>query len=429
MLLSAGEDSGMDERRGRQAGVWLTLLLGALVLLNYVDRGALGIAAPKLKHELDLTPYAFGLAVSAFAWIYAPAQFAVGWLADRFCVYRLIAAGLALWALATLLTGFVSGLAMLVALRVILGVGEGVAFPAASKIIARHVAPEHRGIANGTVAAALAWGPALGTFAGGLLLASVGWRAIFWVFGGVTLLWLVPWLIASRPHWSDRASRAGDSVPVRTVMREPTPWLLGIGHFCNTYGFFFLLAWLPLYLVEARGLSIGTMTGMATAVYLVQGAGALLWGWGSDALVRRGWPEGRLRKGLLSFYQLSLAAAIVGAALATSTATLFGWLLLAGAVGGIGGANSYALAQIYAGPRAAGSWVGILNGVGNCSGIVGPILTGWLVGRHGGDFHVAFYASAGIVGFGALWWWLALPPVEPVAAAVEPGIPSAAAVE
>jgi len=139
--------------RSRRAGLWLTLLLGALVLLNYVDRGAVGIAAPELKDELALSLTGFGIAVSAFSWVYAPAQFAVGWLSDRFCVYRLIAVGLAVWALATFLTGFVNGLAMLIALRVALGIGEGVAFPSASKIIARHVSAERRGIANATLAA------------------------------------------------------------------------------------------------------------------------------------------------------------------------------------------------------------------------------------------------------------------------------------
>lgn len=399
----------MATKAGDRAGFWLTLLLAALVLLNYVDRGALGIAAPKLEGDLQLTKLEFGLAISAFAWVYAPAQFAVGWLADRFCVYRLIALGLALWSLATLLTGFAQGLAWLIAMRVLLGIGEGVAFPAASKIIARHVPDARRGIANGLIAAALAWGPALGTFAGGLLLAGAGWRAIFWVFGGVTIIWLLPWLLASRGHWSDRASRSGETVPVRAVLRQPTPWLLGIGHFCNTYGFFFLLAWLPLYLIQARGLSILEMTGITTTVYLVQGAGALAWGWWSDWMVRRGADEGRLRKGLMAFYQTALAVAILGTAYASSTQGLFGWLLLAGAVGGIGGSNCYAIAQIYAGPRATGGWVGIMNGLGNTSGIVGPILTGWLIQASGGDYHVAFLVSAGIAAFGAFWWWFALP--------------------
>src|SRR3954471_24187562 len=159
-MAETTKDSG-----GGRAGLWLTLLLAAMVLLNYVDRGAIGIAAPKLKDELMLSAAAFGVVISAFSWIYAPAQFAVGWLSDRFCVYRMIAAGLALWALATFFTGFANGIAMLVVLRVMLGIGEGVAFPSASKIIARHVTAERRGLANSAVAAALAWGPAVGTFA------------------------------------------------------------------------------------------------------------------------------------------------------------------------------------------------------------------------------------------------------------------------
>ncbi len=131
--------------------------------------GAVGIAAPKLKDELMLSATAFGIAVSAFSWIYAPAQFAVGWLSDRFCVYRMVGAGLVVWSVATFLTGFANGLVMLVALRLMLGIGEGVAFPSASKIIARHVSARRRGLANSTVAAALYWGPALGTFAGGVI--------------------------------------------------------------------------------------------------------------------------------------------------------------------------------------------------------------------------------------------------------------------
>ena len=135
----------MDNARASRAGLRLTLLLGALVLLNYVDRGAIGIAAPKLKDELGLSATAFGIAVSAFSWIYAPAQLAVGWLSDRFCVYRLVAIGLAIWSFATFLTGFADGLMLLITLRLVLGIGEGVAFPSASKIIARHVAGESGG--------------------------------------------------------------------------------------------------------------------------------------------------------------------------------------------------------------------------------------------------------------------------------------------
>ena len=82
-----------------------------------------------------------------------------GWLCDRFSVYRLLALGILLWAASTLLMGFVGGFLSLLVLRVMLGVGESIAFPGSSKIIARHVPPERRGIANAAVAAGIALGP------------------------------------------------------------------------------------------------------------------------------------------------------------------------------------------------------------------------------------------------------------------------------
>jgi MFS family permease len=309
------------------------------------------------------------------------------------------------------LTGFADGLAMLVALRVMLGIGEGVAFPSASKVIARHVTPGRRGIANSVLAAALSWGPALGTFAGGLILRYYGWRPIFIVFGSITLLWIVPWLLVSRPQWRRFAHGSGNDVPTRQVMRNPTVWNMGIGHFCNTYGFYFLLAWLPLFLVKVRGFTILEMTAMMTTSYVIQGFGALFWGWLSDRLIMSGRDEGQLRKGLQCLYQLTSAVAILGIGLAASPNAIFAWLIFGALFGGIGGTSAYAIAQIYAGPEAAGSWVGIMNGVGNTSGIVGPILTGVLI-EQTGSYMSAFVVSAAIVAFGAIWWWFALPRIQ-----------------
>src|SRR5687768_10857159 len=188
----------------RSTGTGLVLLLGLAILLNYVDRGAIAIAAPQLKPELALNATGFGVAVSAFFWVYVPLQFAVGWACDRWCVYRLLAAGIALWAVSTMAMGLVGGLASLVVLRMLLGLGESITFPGASKVIARHVAPENRGMANSVVATGIALGPVVGTFAGGMLVAAYGWRMMFIIFGALTLLWVVPWLLSARrlPNFS-----------------------------------------------------------------------------------------------------------------------------------------------------------------------------------------------------------------------------------
>src|SRR4030095_10926722 len=133
----------------------LILLLGAAIFLNYVDRGAIAVAAPLMKGELGLSATAFGTAVSAFFWVYAPVQLGVGWLCDRFSVYRLMAGGILLWAASTLLMGLVGGFASLLVLRVMLGVGESICFPGAGKIIACHVPAERQDIANAAVAAGI----------------------------------------------------------------------------------------------------------------------------------------------------------------------------------------------------------------------------------------------------------------------------------
>src|SRR3954463_2418281 len=176
----------------------IVLLLGAAIFLNYVDRGSIAVAAPGMKGELGLSNEAYGWAFSAFFWVYAPVQLFAGWLCDRFSVYKLLAAGILLWAGSTLLTGFVAGFASLFVLRVMLGVGESLAFPGSSKIIARHVPAEQRGVANSALAMGIALGPAVGTLAGGLMVAHLGWRAMFFVFGLVTLIWLLPWVQAVR---------------------------------------------------------------------------------------------------------------------------------------------------------------------------------------------------------------------------------------
>ena len=394
---------------------WLIVLIAASVLLNYVDRGAIGVAGPLMKDELALSATGFGIAVSAFFWIYAPMCVLAGWLCDRVCVYRMFALGVAVWALSTTLTGLVGGLTMLIILRLTLGLGESIAFPGSSKIIAAQVAPANRGSANAAVAAAIAFGPAVGVLAGGMIMDVYGWRPIFLIFGLVTLVWLVPWHFVSRPLRADRlAAPIIAPYPMRRLLRLPSLWIMGIGHSLSNYGFYFLLAWLPLYLVKVRGFSIPEMTVLTTFGFAAQGIAALVLGWTSDRWVARGIAEGPLRKGLMALAHLIIAVAIIGIAAAQSTLALALWLVLAGVGTALISTNLYCLAQMFSGPRAAGSWIGIQNALGNVSGIIGPIVTGLIV-DHLGGYDYAFAAAAAVCGLGVLWWWLVVPKVEQIA--------------
>ena len=396
----------------RVANRGLILLLGAAVFLNYVDRGAIAVAAPLMKGELGLTATTFGIAVSAFFWVYAPVQLAIGWLCDRFSVYKLMAGGIVLWAASTVLMGFAGGFLSLLVLRIMLGVGESIAFPGSSKIIARHIPAERRGIANAAVAAGLALGPAIGTLAGGLIVAEWGWRAMFFAFGLATLIWLLPWQQTVRALPTTGHHDEGATVPIRALISKWPLWSMSIVHSLGNYCFYFLLAWLPLFLVQSRGFTIREMTLLASLGYAVQAVCALSYGHFSDWWTRSGRSEAACRRWMMVASQLLAAAAILGLAYAHSAISIAILLCLAGAATASLSLNLYAVAQMFAGPRATGTWVGVQNAFGNLSGIFGPIITGVIVDRAG--YESAFVVTAAVATFGALWWAVGIPRITQV---------------
>ncbi|HUK47762.1 MAG TPA: MFS transporter, partial [Terriglobales bacterium] len=126
-------------------------LLTISFIINYIDRGNISVAGPLIKSEFHLSAFQLGILFSAFFCTYTAMQFVIGWLVDRFDANWVLAAGFLIWSVATTATGFVSGFALLLALRLILGVGEAVALPCGSKILALHLAEHHRGFASGMV--------------------------------------------------------------------------------------------------------------------------------------------------------------------------------------------------------------------------------------------------------------------------------------
>ncbi len=389
----------------------LVLLLGIAIFINYVDRGNLATAGPLIKTEMGLTNTQFGLLVSAFFWTYAPAQLLAGWLAQRYCSYRVLAAGLALWAVATMLVGVAQGFMALLVLRLVLGLGESAAFPCASKLITDHVPPERFGQANAATAVGLSIGPAFGTYAGGLLMASWGWRSSFILFGAASLLWLVPWLSLKRD-----APRIHESVApgpsILEIARRRPAIVAALGHFTINYSFYFMLAWLPIYLVRVHGLSMVEMATLGGFFYLVTAVSSIAFGYLSDRWIAAGATTNRARKTMLVGGLLTTAGCMIAAAYGSAPVAI-GALFVSSIASGATSANLFATGQTLAGPSAAGRWIGFQNCIGNLSGIIAPALTGWLVDRNG-NFGAAFAIAAGVALFGVLCWSLLLGRIEMV---------------
>jgi ACS family D-galactonate transporter-like MFS transporter len=396
------------------APTWgLIVMIGLMIALNYIDRGALSVAAPLMQGELGLSATGYGFVVSAFFWTYVPSQILAGWLADRVSVHRLMAAGVAIWGLATVLTGFVGGLVSLVLLRLLMGLGEGTAFPCASKLIAR-VPEESRGTANVALSSGLSMGPLIGTLAGGALLAAFGWREMFIVFGVATLAWLIPWAFMGRQIGPAPARGAPlAAAPYPELLRSPRLWAMCALHFAATYPFYFILAWMPLYLVKVRGYDIGQMALLTALLFLVQALSGAVMAVACDRLIARGAAASVVRRRLL-FACLGLAA--LGIALIPLTqglGTLIAALVITATGFGPVTVVLFTAGQTLAGPASAGRWVGIQSSVGNLAGIIGPVITGVIVDAVG--YEPAFVLTAIVPLVGGLVFALGVPRIAPVA--------------
>jgi MFS transporter, ACS family, D-galactonate transporter len=396
--------------RSRAMPAALSLLVIS-VFINYVDRGNLSIAAPLLKTELGLSASQLGILLSAFFLTYTAMLFVCGWFVDHFDVNRILALGFLLWSLATAATGVVHGFAMLLVVRLILGTGESVAFPCYSKILARHL-PEHsRGFANGAIIAGMKLGPAAGTLGAGWLMTQYGWRPVFVGIGLVSLLWLPAWM-KGRPRAESALHSPASPVGAKDVLRQPSFWALAGGGFCNAYALYFTITWLPFYLVHEQHMPMKDMVNTAALYYSVDAASALAIGWLTDFFIRRGFSPTLVRKSAMALGWMIAALGFLGCSWTGAHASLL-WLFVAGMGCGIGNSGLWAFSQTFAGPRAAGKWTGLQNGLGNFAGVIGPALTGFTVDWTG-HFRVALAITAGVCLLCAFIFVFLVPRLQPV---------------
>lgn len=413
----------------RSANITILVLLVLAVGINYIDRGTLSVSKSNISAEFKLDSTQMGFLFSAFFWSYALFQLVAGWLVDRYDVKWVYAIGFLVWSLSTAAMGFFSGFVVFFGLRLLLGIGESVAYPATSRILAANYPEDQRGFANALIDAGSKIGPALSMLFGGLFVAHYGWRALFMVVGLSSLLWLIPWLWLV-PSESKQAA-AGEARPTvtavgwRQLLVRREVWGTSLGMFCLGYAWYFLVSWLPAYLEEDRGFSKQEMAIFGSLPFWAMAVTSLMGGWFSDRWIQAGATPTRVRMTFIVAGFLLCAAFMVPAVMVKEASLCVAFLTAACAALGFYTSNVWAVTQTLAGPAAAGKWTGIQNCIGNLGGVVSPALTGWLVTKTG-SFTLAFAFSSGVLvlGVGAYIFL-----VRRVAPLEWPALPAAASVK
>jgi MFS family permease len=255
-------------------------------------------------------------------------------------------------------------------------------------------------------------GPSIGTMVGGLLMSYVGWRPVFVLFGALSLLWLWPWSRMTVAEAQHDAPSVAASPTFAQILGQRGLWGASLGHFASNYNFYFILAWLPEYLVTVRGFSMQVMAGVAGGAYLINAISAFASGWAIDRWIRAGGSLSRIYKGLMAMSHVASIAAMIGMVLLPVNgciACLFAYEVVLG----LASPGVYAIPQIMAGPKAAGRWVGVQNTCGNLAGIFAPAITGILVDATG-KFTGAFVLASLVNVLGVVGWVLILPRIAPI---------------
>jgi ACS family sodium-dependent inorganic phosphate cotransporter len=385
-------------------------------VLCYVDRVSISVAIIPLAHAEGYDAAAQGLILSAFFWGYLWPQLAGGWMADRFGGRRVLAAGVGVWSLATFATPYAAGIsfAALFAVRVMLGLGEGVNFPTVHSLTARWMLPEERartiglnfsGMYLGTVAALIVSPP---------IVVALGWPALFYLSGAIGLVWIACWLkfAADRPEdaraispdelrlivASRGAQPRAEQVPWGAIVSEPAVWAIVLAHFCSNFGFNILLLWLPTYLHHRFGVTLARVGGYSLIPWVATFAAVNASGWAADAMLRRGASVGATRKAMQSIAFGLGAAPLLALPAAGTPFAAIALLTLSAAASGIGLA-AYGVNHLDVGPTYAGVLMGITNSIAALPGVIGVAAAGFIL-RATGSFSAVFYLIAAVYGIG-----------------------------
>jgi MFS family permease len=404
---TASSDSTVETTTSRRvpSGWGIVVLLGFALCVNFFFRGNLAVAAPVLTPEAGFSQWQLGVLLSAFFWTYSVSLIGAGWLVDRFEVRWVYGAGFLLCCLSTLSMGMVTSFSALLCMRLLLGVGASVSYPANSRILATVFTERRRGLANAVTDLGGRMGPLLGTMFGALLVTRAGWRPLFLLTGIGAMLWLIPWLISAPKTVAPVAATRKPIIGWGELLRRRDVWGTFGGLFGANYAWNFLSNYLPSYLVRERHFTMNSVAFWGALPYLFMAVSLVGGGILADRLISLGASAVRVRRGFASS-GLVMSAVLLPLTLLPSVEWAFAGLFITCLAFGAYLSNLWALTQTLAGPQAAGRWTGMQNACGNLAGILSPIVTGWLVTKTG-NYSIAFIAASlaclgGAASFGLL---------------------------
>ena len=401
------------------------LVLGWLVvagLLNYLDRSAVSIAAPEMIRELGLTKTDIGLLGTVFSWTYAFFQLPAGYLIDKFGPKKMYFIAVAIWSIATSMMSLGHSMAHFVLFRVLLGIGESPNSPNSSKITTQWFPREERGQASGIWDSGSKWGAAVAPPVLTLLMLAFGWRGMFIIIGAIGVIVAVAFYIFYKsPEEAKRLSEeeyrhilagrdgtdaASVRIPWLTFFKYRQTWGMMPGFFTSIWIWNIFITFLPLFLQDTLGVSIGKTGWLAAIPYLVAAIAAIYGGRITLMLVRR---QGKSAMGSKKLV-LVVAAILTGALLVIEPfvhSLTLAIIVLCMALGLIAiiQSQSWALTSDIVPDTHAARFGSIMNFGGYFGGALAPVITGIVVDRTG-SYTPSFILAGIIAALGALFFGL-----------------------
>jgi MFS family permease len=398
-----------DTQRPAAANPWSILLLLAIALLiSFIDRTSLSsaLADKNFLREFGLTSVERGWLNSAFFWTYGLFQLVMGWIVDRYGVKWPYAVCFALWCVATALTGIVTTLGALIAMRFVIGAAEAIVIPASYRWMGDNFKESQKGLAVGLFTMGGKFGPAIGAPVAAWMIVNHSWQAMFILTGVVGLFWLAPWLLMLKSDLPSRAQMAAakkraSSVTLGGLLASPVVWGGMINNFCYGYFTFYCMTWMPAYLVEQRGLSLensGLYTFFSFAGIAIV---ATIAGWMADRMIARGGDAVKVRKGFVIAGFIGGTTVLLGAYAESLQMALF-WNVLSLSLLGFVTANNTTLCKLTLIPKPAiGLNTGLQQVATSLAGGVSASLSGWLL-HVGGNYELPMLAIFGFLVLGAV---------------------------